>query len=245
TLPADAPLLLLTPSGLELRHSPPGEKWNPIRVDFASGAWNRRLGQGGERLTRAVGVKGNHRPRVVDGSAGQGGDAFLLAAAGCPVRLIERSPAAAALLWDGLQRAARDPRLAPIVQRMTLQFGDAHRLLRPPPRENEDEDEDEERPPEVIYLDPMFPDAARGAPPRKEMRLLRALAGDDDDAPQLLRLALSLARERVVVKRPRRAPPLPGPAPSHAMVGSSVRFDVYVIRSRETRAAREDFSGTD
>ena len=59
------------------------------------------------------------------------------------------------------------------------------------------------------------------------MRLFRPLAGDDADSPQLLEAALWLASHRVVVKRPRKAPAIEGPAPTAQMNGQSSRYDIY------------------
>ena len=81
--------------------------------------------------------------------------------------------------------------------------------------------------PQVIHLDPMFPHREKSALVKKEMRLFRPLAGDDNDAPALLRAALALASHRVAVKRPRKAPAIAGPAPSAEMKGQSSRYDIY------------------
>jgi 16S rRNA (guanine1516-N2)-methyltransferase len=62
------------------------------------------------------------------------------------------------------------------------------------------------------------------------MRLLRLLAGDDQDSGQLLARARMVATGRVVVKRPRLAPALAGPAPDFTISGKNSRFDVYLIR---------------
>jgi 16S rRNA (guanine1516-N2)-methyltransferase len=98
---------------------------------------------------------------------------------------------------------------------------------------------------DVIYLDPMFPDARR-ALPGKEMQVLAALlagesaaaesaAGPGDAADDsLLAWACGRSVRRVVVKRPRRAPPLAGPRPSHQLAGRSVRFDVYALSRAAT-----------
>jgi 16S rRNA (guanine1516-N2)-methyltransferase len=85
--------------------------------------------------------------------------------------------------------------------------------------------------PQLIYLDPMFPQHAESALAKKEMRLLRPLVGDDEDAPVLLAAALSLASHRIVVKRPRLAGTIGGTAPAYALEGKSCRFDVYPKRS--------------
>ena len=89
--------------------------------------------------------------------------------------------------------------------------------------------------PQVIYLDPMFPHRDKSAQVKKEMRLFRPLAGDDDDAPALLDAALALATHRVVVKRPRKAPAIAGKPPSYTLEGKSSRFDIYTIKSLKAR----------
>ncbi|MEN8231621.1 MAG: class I SAM-dependent methyltransferase, partial [Thermodesulfobacteriota bacterium] len=53
--------------------------------------------------------------------------------------------------------------------------------------------------------------------------------GDDQDAGELLDIALHCARNRVVVKRPRLAPTLGNDVPSHSITGKTSRFDVYLI----------------
>ena len=60
------------------------------------------------------------------------------------------------------------------------------------------------------------------------MQLLQRLLGEEADPAELLEAARASATERVVVKRPRRAPPLAGTAPHHSLTGRSTRFDVYV-----------------
>ena len=200
----------------------------PIRVDFVSGAVaHRRLfgGGSGQMIAKAVGIAPGIRPTIIDATAGLGRDAFVLAELGCAMTLIERQPLIAALLEDGLQRASADPEVGPIVARMRLHSGNAIELLGA--WENEA--------PQVIYLDPMFPHRDKSALVNTEMRLVRPLAGDDDDAPALLDAALALATHRVVVKRPRKAPAIAGKPPSYTLEGKSSRFDIYTIKSLKAR----------
>ena len=196
----------------------------PISVDFVGGAVaHRRLygGGAGQMIAKAVGVQPGVRPSVVDATAGLGRDAFVLALLGCAVTLIERQPLIAALLEDGLQRALSDPEVGSTIARMPLRRGDAIALLRGWSGEL----------PQVVYLDPMFPQRDKSAQVKKEMRLFRPLAGADDDAPQLLAAALALASHRVVVKRPRKAPAIAGTPPGYALAGKSSRFDIYPRKS--------------
>lgn len=58
---------------------------------------------------------------MVDATAGLGRDAFVLAALGCRVRMVERHPVVAALLDDGLQRGYQDPEIGGwLRERLTL-----------------------------------------------------------------------------------------------------------------------------
>jgi len=198
----------------------------PVYVDFTGGALGYRLRHGSlrrEPLARAVGLKGTAMPTVLDATAGLGRDAFILAALGCRVELIERSPMIAALLRDGLQRAAQAAATREAANRLHLQVGDAVALMAALAEADR---------PDVVYLDPMYPHRSKSALVKKEMRMLRALVGEDLDAAPLLVAALRTARRRVVVKRPRLAPALGGPAPSHALTGSTTRFDIYVTSTR-------------
>ena len=102
--------LVMTPEHLELRKRDE-PKLGGIFVDFVGGAMahRRKFGGGrGEAVAKAVGVKGDYLPDVVDATAGLGRDAFVLASVGCHVRMLERNPVVAALLDDGLARGYAD-----------------------------------------------------------------------------------------------------------------------------------------
>jgi len=192
----------------------------PVRVDFLEGAaaHRRQFGGGsGQMIAKAVGIQPGVRPSVLDATAGLGRDAFVLATLGCSVKLIERQPIIAALLADGLRRAAVDAEVGAIVARMELLEGNAIERMAGWQRE----------PPQVVYLDPMFPHRDKSALVKKEMRLFRPFVGDDLDAPALLAAALALASHRVVVKRPRKAPIIDGPKPGYSLEGKSSRYDIY------------------
>lgn len=198
----------------------------PVAVDFVAGraAHRRRFGGGrGQLVARACGLANGVSPSVVDATAGLGRDAFVLASLGAEVLMIERIPAIFALLEDGLTRARVDPQTADIAARMALVHGDAthglEALVASSPVA-----------PQVLHLDPMFPHRDKSALVKKEMRLFRTLAGEDPDAPRLLEAALDLATHRVVVKRPRKAPPIEGPPPRHVIEDRTSRYDLYVHR---------------
>jgi 16S rRNA (guanine1516-N2)-methyltransferase len=229
---AHALLLAVTPHDgapgyrLELRQT--GENApGPVYVDFVGGkaGHRRRSGEGRKQpLARAAGLKHGANPSVVDATGGLGRDAFVLATLGCDVRVIERSPVIAALLDDGLTRARADAATAPIAARLQLIRADARDYLAVLA--------DAERP-DVIYLDPMYPHRTKSALVKKEMRVFRALIGDDEDAPALLAVALLRARKRVVVKRPRAAAVLRGPLPGFEITSPNTRLDVYPVAAAQ------------
>ncbi|MBY6188016.1 class I SAM-dependent methyltransferase [Marinobacter hydrocarbonoclasticus] len=196
-------------------------KLGAIEVDLAGGAvaHRRKFGGGrGQAIAKAVGLKGGAMPKVVDGTAGLGRDAFVLASLGCEVTLVERHPVVAALLDDGLRRAAEDAEIGPWVkQRMRLFHGNSIEALA---ALGESAD--------VVFLDPMYPHRAKSAQVKKEMRVFQDLVGADLDADGLLAPALKLASRRVVVKRPNYAEPLAGMTPTMSIDTKKNRFDVYV-----------------
>ncbi len=195
------------------------QQCKPFYIDFTSGKQAYRIKQGIGRkhaLARAVGIKKDFSPIVLDATAGLGRDAFMLAYCGCQVSLLERNEMLYKLLQDAIQRAAVTD-LQNVVQRMTLQHISAQDYLQQLTIS-----------PDVIYLDPMFPERNKTALVKQEMRIVRALVGDDADIKQLFAMALVKAKQRVVVKRHRLAKPIAGHKPSHEIIGKTTRYDVYL-----------------
>ncbi|PXA03224.1 hypothetical protein DDZ13_13460 [Coraliomargarita sinensis] len=203
-----------------------------INTGFHGSGLDYRRHKGGGRselIAKAVGLKGGKVPTVIDATAGLGVDAFVLASLGCQVTLIERVPAVAALLRDGLERSRdyageNDTELEMILKRMQLVQTDAIAHL---------DELGQDNVPDVVYLDPMFPERKKSAAVKKEMQIFHRLVGPDDDTTQLFEKALFRARDRVVVKRPRVAPALTDRQPSHIIEGKRNRYDVYLSLSAQ------------
>ncbi len=210
------------PAELELRHGDEGLELvgdgMVLRADFARMLPRLRPDRlARELLVRAARVRGAESPTVVDATAGLGEDSLLLAAAGFTVTMFERDSAIAALLRDALERAADEPQLAGIVERMTLVEGDSVAGLR-----------ELSVPPDVVFLDPMFPGRTKSAAVKKKFQLLHHLERPCEDEEGLLAAALSARPRKVVVKRPPKGPWLAGVKPSHSLAGKAVRYDVIV-----------------
>lgn len=213
-------ILRCSETGLELFR--PGDPLltGSVRAEFVDGpSGYRRIRGGPEMLIKAIGHKKNTRTSVLDATGGLGRDAFIMASLGCQVHVVEKNPVAAAVLEDGLRRAAEHPDTKRISDRIRMTVGDSCNFLL---AENRAAQFD------VIYLDPMFPERSKSARVKKELQILQQLVGPDDDIEKLFTAALQKAGRRVVVKRPKTAPPLHGPSPTYSISGRTTRFDVYL-----------------
>ncbi len=216
-------ILAYTPRGLQFLHMPPGTQKSMclLFVDFVHGKNGFRLAKdctSKQPLARAAGLKPGFRPTILDGTAGNGADGFVLASLGCRVTLCERSPIIGVLLEDGLDRAAGEQRTAEIVeQRINLKLEDTLDYL----------DKASETF-HTIYLDPMYPHRQSSALNKQTLRTIRSLVGGDSDGADLLETALLKAENRVVVKRPHKAPLLSSIQPSHVISMKNSRYDVYL-----------------
>ena len=170
-----------------------------------------------ELLVKASRIKGADAPTAVDCTAGLGEDSLLLAAAGFTVTLFERDETIAALLADALERAATEPQLAPIVARMHLVAGDSIEGLAAL-----------SVPPDVVYLDPMFPARTKSAAVKKKFQLLHHLEQPCEEEDTLVAAALAAHPRKVVIKRPAKGALLAGVKPSYSVSGKAVRYDVLV-----------------
>lgn len=213
--PAAGLVLYLGEDGWSLRDGD-----TTVRADFLEGRMAARIRdahRGEARLATALGLKKHPEALVLDATAGLGRDSVLAAALGCQVIACERSKVVALLLRDALVRAAGGG-LRELASRIDVREIDAREVLTTL----------DERP-DVILVDPMFPERSKAAKAQKEMQLLQRLLGPDEDTEALLETALTHATRRVVVKRPPHAPPLGDRKPSFEVDGKSARYDVYVV----------------
>lgn len=202
---------------LELR-APGDRPGTGARVDLGASS------AAGIRSLPVVRSMGDRVRTVADATGGLLGDAWLLALAGFEVTAFERCAAVAQVARDGLARAARDPRVdASALARLRLVEADAIAALG-------------ERSFDAVLVDPMFPPKRKAsALPRKDVRLLRAAAGDDADASALFLAARRAARMRTCVKRADDSPPIDGAGtPDVAFDGRTSRVDVYLVREPAT-----------
>lgn len=157
---------------------------------------------------------------AVDATAGLGQDAFLLAAYGFQVRMYERDPIIAMLLYDAMRRGRENCELAPILCRMSLKMGDSIALI--PELASS---------PDLVLLDPMFPKRQKSGLVKKKFQLLHQLEQPCQDEDALLTAALACNPRRIIIKRPAKAGNLGRKQPSYSLRGGTIRYDCIVCRS--------------
>ena len=193
-----------------------GSKSFTVCPDFNDSKLQQRKQAGSkDLLVRACGLhKADHRVRsVLDTTAGFGADALVLAAAGVQVKAFERDRLIYELLVSAQQQV---PSHSP---EATLEFfhGDpaAQEMAVPA---------------DIVYMDPMFSGGMRKALSTKNMMFLQEWLCDEyaiEDQSDTFHWALEQARQRVVVKRSKKAGFLDKIKPTFQIMGKTHRFDVY------------------
>lgn len=189
-----------------------------IHIDFSDPDFIRKCKSKPTDLTllKAVGLTKRKDLTILDTCAGRGQDAALMAVFSGEVLALERHPEMFAALEQAVSKISERK---PWKQRLQIQQQDALTYL----ANLEPADY-----PDVIYIDPMYPHHNKNPRNKLILQQMRNVVGDDTDADQLLELAWGKAIERIVVKRPKRAPLLGGKEPSYQCKGNSTRFDVYL-----------------
>jgi 16S rRNA (guanine1516-N2)-methyltransferase len=159
-----------------------------------------------EPLAKALGLVGHGGKLIWDATCGTGKDSLLINHFKGQVVAFERHPAVYLLLMDAKRRAPVN---------FEIIFGEA--------KNNTDLEK-----PAVIYYDPMYPEKKKSALARKEMRIFKEVVGEDPDSREFLEWALTVATERVVVKRALHAEAIKE-NPSASYKGKSTRYDMYKI----------------
>lgn len=173
----------------------------------------------GEMLVRASRIKGADYPlTAVDATAGLGEDSVLLAAAGFNVIMFEYNPVIAALLEDSLERARVAPGLSEIAGRMSLEWGSSIEMM---PHITPH--------PDVILLDPMFPERQKSALIKKKFQLLQQLESPCSEEEELFAAAVLAHPRKIVIKRPLKGQFLAGRKPEYSLRGKAIRYDCFTF----------------
>ena len=83
--------------------------------------------------------------------------------------------------------------------------------------------------PDVIYLDPMFPERQKSGLVKKKFQLIHYLEAPAENEEALMQAAIAAHPFKIVVKRPAKGPYLAGLKPSYSLDGKAIRYDCYVF----------------
>lgn len=160
-------------------------------------------------------------PVAIDATAGMGEDSILFAACGYEVTMHEQNPVIAALLKDALRRAKKHPVLGEIVARMHLVEGNSIELM--PKRLDE---------PDIIFLDPMFPERQKTGLINKKLQLIQKLEQPCVEESELLAAAIAAHPKKIIIKRPLKGANLAGREPDYSFKGKAIRYDCIAFPDR-------------
>ncbi len=234
-----------------------------IAIDFIHGKGIRRARErdfNSQPLARSLGLqtlrkRTGQTPTIIDATAGLGTDGWMMASLGCRVRLLEASPVLATMLTHALDLARNDAhnvghnstrnstRNGALISEHAVasNYADnkpennspAHHLTVINTNSVQYLNNDDNAGAHIIYLDPMYPLTRKKALVKKGMQLLHDLIGPDNNGAELLNSALKRAEYRVVVKRPRGAPPLDTAkkfaGQTSEVQSTNTRYDIYHI----------------
>ncbi len=185
-------------------------------VDFLNPAFQHRIKSLNKKdpLIRALGLHKSPDVHVIDTTAGFGQDGVCISTYANKVTLLEQSALVHALLQNGLERASNW--LAKQKAKIELHHINACDYLS---KLNKSEY------PDVIYLDPMYPERSKQALSKLPMQCLQTITSPQNDI-HLFQIALVKALKRTVIKRPNHA--IFWGKPDLSLKGKSHRFDIYL-----------------
>lgn len=198
--------------------------FNNMLPRVKEGMWQHEL------IARAAKIKeGDLYQKAMDATAGFGEDSLILAAAGYEVTLYEKDPVIAALLKDCLIRARKIPEIKDMVMRMKLVEGDSiEAMLKMAELANSDDNRVVVDMPDLIYLDPMFPERQKSSKIKKKFQLIQKLERPCFNGEEMVNAALSLNPKKILIKRPMKAETLGDRTPEFSYKGTSIRYDCFM-----------------
>lgn len=171
-----------------------------------------------EMLIHAAKMKGKKENLIaIDATAGLGEDSILLAAYGYTVELYEKNPIIAELLKDAMERAKKISELKDIIERMKVHNEDSIIAM-----------QKLQYNPDIILLDPMFPERTKSALIKKKFQILHKIENPCSDENELLSSAIKANPKKIIIKRPLKGEYLAGIKPDYSLKGNSIRYDCII-----------------
>ena len=175
-----------------------------------------------EFLVHAAKIKGKTTDlKAIDATAGLGEDSIILAAYGFSVSLYENNPIIAELLKDALERAKQNPELKDIASRMVVFEEDSIIAMTKLKYK-----------PDIILLDPMFPERTKSALIKKKFQILHKIEKPCTDEEEMLNSAIKANPHKIIIKRPLKGDYLAGIKPDYSLNGKAIRYDCIINLSK-------------
>lgn len=174
---------------------------------------------GSELLAKAAKIKdAGDKIYAIDATAGLGEDSLILAAAGFYVKMYEQNPVIYELLCDAKRRAEQDSFLVNIVSRMEIFNADSIEAMKGVTEA-----------PDVILLDPMFPERQKSALVKNKLQVIQSLEMPCANENDMLYAATMAKPKRIIIKRPPKGEFLASVKPDYSITGKAVRFDCIAM----------------
>lgn len=158
---------------------------------------------------------------VIDGTAGFGHDALILASTGASVMMMEKNPVVALLLFYEHEVMNGNVNWQKLLSRIEICYHDFldEKFIFDLPKVD------------LVYLDPMFPNDSYSSKVNKNMQMLHQLANPPNhhDETLFLHIAQTQLKDegKIIIKRPLSAPHLANKTPKQSMANDAIRFDRY------------------
>ena len=83
--------------------------------------------------------------------------------------------------------------------------------------------------PDLVLLDPMFPERQKSALVKKKFQLIHRLESPCMEEETLLNAAIAAGPRKILIKRPLKGPWLAGRKPGYSISGKAVRYDCILL----------------
>ena len=83
--------------------------------------------------------------------------------------------------------------------------------------------------PDLVLLDPMFPERQKSALVKKKFQLIHRLESPCMEEETLLNAAIAAGPGKILIKRPLKGPWLAGRKPGYSISGKAVRYDCILL----------------
>jgi len=207
--------LHLNENGLSFNsHTSEGKR--ELRVDFLKGpmGWRLKRPEHEKQLKKAIG-KTSDSLTIFDGTAGMLGDSMIFLSLGHKVIACEQSKIIYLLIKDACKRAENE---LPFLKNLKLVHGNSAEIYK------------SHGTPDLVYLDPLYPENSKSSKRSGDVALLRTaieLESITDIGDEIFHEFRASEHKKIILKRPIKAPLICNKI-NYQIKGKSTRFDIYI-----------------